>query len=170
MIKKIVLSFLFMSSYCVEAHERFYAFIMHATHDENYDHFTWQKSVELFNALRKQCDDTVSDKSFEAFMANVDGALKTIQNIFDLYKNKCGLNIYMQIHREPFECPSNGLFISIDSENLEATPLENYEEIKALLFNAEKNNGNYPDNILDVVRPVLELSFGEIGLNVNIYE
>jgi len=153
----------------VLAQECFYAIVMHATHDENYDHFTWQKGVELFKSLKKNCHENESDKSFEAFTAKVDEAIKAIKDIFDLYKNKLGIRLNIDILRQSFEYPTHGLYFNLSSA-LEATPLENYEQIEFLLTNAEKAKDKYPFNILEIIKPILLLSFGEIGLDVNIYE
>lgn len=145
----------------------FYAIVMHATHDENYDHSTWQKGIELFKCLRQKCDETKSDKSFEAFSANVDEAIKTVKEIFDLYKNKLGLKLNIDILRKSFEYPTHGLYFNLA---LETTPSENYEQIELLLSNAEEAKDRYPFNILEIIKPILLLSYGEMGLDVNIYE
>jgi hypothetical protein len=171
MIKQIFsIILLCVTTSLIASDNHFYAFVMHATHDATYDHDTWQKSVELIESLSKQCEDTAYDESFGAFLASVDAAVKTIQTIVALYHNKSGLNLDMHLLSEPFENPTHGLFISIDSA-LEYTSENRCAYIESIIANCKtacsKDKEQRVLDILQIINKVVSLSVGDVWIRVH---
>lgn len=166
MIKKISIFFFLLTCFSfIKPQDHFYAFIMHATHEENYDHVAWQKGSDLIESLVNYYEENKSNLD-----ADIDKAITTIKDICVLYNNKLGLHIEVRIARNPYKFPFQGLFISIDSL-MEDTSLENYNRIDALLKNFETcNNEKDILPILEIIKPVISLTNGNICQNVRNFE
>jgi hypothetical protein len=171
MIKKIFLSLLLFTQICsVAAEDRFYAFVMHATHDEVYDHKIWQQSVELIESLVRFYEENESNSP----VIDINTAIQCIKDIFEVYKDRHGLHVTMCIYRKPFQFPTQGLFISINSA-IEETSLENYNRIEALLKDFDGTSANVDDaknmpQILELIQPVVSCTHGNIYQLVRNYE
>jgi hypothetical protein len=157
---------------CIAESHHFYAFIMHATHEEPYDEQAWNESVGLVKQLQEQCEATAHDESFEAFMASIDEAIQTIKSIFALYNNKQGLSVTTRLVRTPY-VPADyesGLFIAIDS-TMDNTSPENYYAIEQLMEGREgiytPHDMNSIVDLLQIIKPVVEKTNGEIWLRVH---
>jgi hypothetical protein len=149
--------------------EHFYAFVMHVTHEKEYDRTAWIESTRILQELGGICQDFDDcDRSWESLTVCIDAVVETIQHIFTLCKNKHGINIAIRLLREPEPDPEHGLYISLDSA-LEMTSARNFHRIETMLSEVDfldQEDEDHALNMLKMIRPVLLLSAGNIWIRI----
>lgn len=153
----------------IHADEHFYAFVMHVTHEQEYDRTAWIESTRILQELGQVCQDVDDcDRNWQSLTVCIDAVAETIQNIFTLCNGKSGINFRIRLLREPEEEPDHGLYISLDSA-LEMTSARNFHRIETMLAEIDfldQEDEDHTLNILKVIRPVLLLSAGNVWIRV----
>jgi hypothetical protein len=151
------------------ADEHFYAFVMHVTHEQEYDHDAWNESTRMIQELGEICQDVDDcDRNWQSLTLCIDAVVETIQNVFMLCNGKSGINMRIRLLREPEYEPENGLYISLDSA-LEMTSARNFHRIETMLAEIdflEQEDEEHGLNMLKLIRPVLLLSAGNVWIRV----
>jgi hypothetical protein len=164
----LVLALISTFSY-VHADEQFYAFVMHVTHEKEYDRATWIESKRMIQQLGKICQDLDDcDKNWQSLTVCIDAVVETIQHIFTLCNGKSGITMRIRLLREPEEEPEHGLYISLDSA-LEMTSARNFHRIETMLAELDfldQEDEDHTLNILKMIRPVLLLSAGNVWIRI----
>jgi hypothetical protein len=164
----LVLVFISTFSY-VHADEQFYAFVMHVTHEKEYDREAWLESTRMIQQLGEICQDVDDcDRNWQSLTVCIDAVAETIQNIFTLCNAKSGINVRIRLLREPEEEPEHGLYISLDSA-LEMTSARNFHRIETMLAELDfldQEDEDHALNMLKMIRPVLLLSAGNVWIRI----
>lgn len=153
----------------MHADEHFYAFVMHVTHEQEYDRAAWAASTRIIQELGEICQETDDcERDWKSLTICIDAVVETIQNIFTLCNGKAGINIRIRLLREPEDDPEDGLYISLDSA-LEMTSARNFHRIETMLAEIDfldQEDEEHTLNILKVIKPVLLLSAGNVWIRV----
>jgi|GEM_PF-3302510 hypothetical protein len=151
------------------ADEHFYAFVMHVTHEKEYDRPAWAESTRLLQELGEICQNLDGEeRNWQSLTVCIDAVVETVQHVFTLCKGKSGIHISLRLLRDPEPDPEHGLYISLDSA-LEMTSARNFHRIETMLAELDfldQEDEDHTLNILKVIRPVLLLSAGNVWIRV----
>ena len=153
----------------IHADEQFYAFVMHVTHEKEYDRAIWAESTRIIQELGEICQHSDDcDRNWQSLTVCIDAVVETVQYIFTLCNEKSGINVRIRLLREPEPEPEHGLYISLDSA-LEMTSARNFHCIETMLAEVDfldQEDDDHTLNILKMIRPVLLLSAGNVWIRV----
>lgn len=166
---KTTIALALISALSIHADEQFYAFVMHVTHEKEYDSTAWIESTRIIQELGEICQHSDDcDRSWQSLTVCIDAVVETIQNIYTICNGKTGINLRIRLLREPESEPEHGLYISLDSA-LEMTSARNFHRIETMLTEIDfldQEDEDHALNILKMIRPVLLLSAGNVWIRI----